>query len=217
MPCYYTTWPGNNGTATTTYFNTTNWGLEAATSTTTMSVGSNNAVWYEVGRTTRRINREEGRNRNKEPISQRERQRLDASQHQAAEEQRRLERQRRAAEIARRAEELRVQQEAKERERAKATAHALLQANLSPEQRETFEKNHWFIVEGGKTKTKYRIRGNGTLVANVDVLKDDGKISHRLCAHCNPNEIPMPDHLLAQKLMLEISEDDFLRIANRHP
>jgi len=100
--------------------------------------------------------------------------------------------------------------------RAAATdrARELLLEHLTPQQRETYVKNGWFVVEGGRTKTKYRIRG-GTLVANIDVLDKRDRSMHRLCGHAQ-SHIPMGDQLLSQKIMLELAEDDFLRIANRH-
>jgi hypothetical protein len=112
--------------------------------------------------------------------------------------------------------------EQREREARRVSAHdkakQLLLAHLSPAQQETFTKNGWFMVEGGKTKTRYRIRSN-TLVANVDVLEHqrDDKITHRLCGHIPTQQVPLGDHLLAQKMMLEFAEQDFLRLANRHP
>lgn len=98
---------------------------------------------------------------------------------------------------------------------AKERANQLLLEHLTPEQAETFSKNKWFIVEGGKSKQKYRIRDKGSLVANVDVLDGD-KVAHRLCAHAPISDVPLHDNLLAQKTMLELDEEHFLRIANRH-
>lgn len=95
-------------------------------------------------------------------------------------------------------------------------AHELLLSHLTPKQRETFERNRWFIVEGGKSKKKYRIRDAGHLVANIDVLDNDGMRVRGLCGHCAGHDIPLYDSLLAQKLMLESSEDEFLKIANQH-
>lgn len=101
-------------------------------------------------------------------------------------------------------------------EAAKERARGLLLDNLSPEQRETFDKNGWFVVEGGKSKKRYRISGkDGHVAANVEVLAGEG-VSHRLCGHCDVAKAPLADQLLAQKLMLEHAEDDFIKIANRH-
>ncbi len=103
-------------------------------------------------------------------------------------------------------------------EEAKQKALEFLLTHLTKEQRETFETNKWFIVEGSKTKRKYRINYKENLVANIDLLSvyNDNKRSGRLCGHCGLSKVPLGDQLLAQKLMLECDEDAFLRIANRH-
>lgn len=90
-------------------------------------------------------------------------------------------------------------------------AKELLLSHLTAEQRKTFNENGWFIVEGGRTKQKYRINGS-SISGNIDVL---GK-NHRLCAHAPHGMVPHFDHLLTQKVMIELAEDDFLRVANRH-
>lgn len=100
-------------------------------------------------------------------------------------------------------------------EAASALADGLLMEHLTPEQRECFKQNKWFVVEGGKSKQKYRICAKDNLIANVDVLEGDS-IRHRLCAHADPKAMPLGDHLLAQKMMIEFAEDNFLRVANRH-
>jgi hypothetical protein len=137
----------------------------------------------------------------------------------AERERQSLERQEREAQR-----QIALREQQAQREVAKTRANELLLQHLTPAQRETFSKHGWFIVEGGKTKTKYRIRAVDHMVANVDVYErqfslfnnPDQKITHRLCAHVPTNKVPLGDQLLAQKMMLEFSEDDFLRIANRH-
>jgi hypothetical protein len=113
---------------------------------------------------------------------------------------------------------------------AQDRARELLLAHLTPAQRATFEENKWFIVEGGLSKQRYRIRDTGHMVANIDVLdvpkilgRDDhpdaiheAKVTHRLCGHCDISEVPLYDQLLAQKMMLELDEERFLKLANRH-
>jgi hypothetical protein len=100
---------------------------------------------------------------------------------------------------------------------ARDRSRELLLAHLTPAQRETFDKNKWFIVEGGLSKQRYRIRDSGHMVANIDVLGEITDIvSHRLCGHCDLNEVPLYDQLLAQKMMLELDEERFLKLANRH-
>lgn len=98
---------------------------------------------------------------------------------------------------------------------ARDRAKELLLANLTPAQKETFEKNGWFLVEGGKSKQRYRIRANSASM-NIDVMNKE-KVTHRICAHLHHTcDAPLYDHILAQKLMLEAAEDDFLKIANQH-
>jgi hypothetical protein len=107
----------------------------------------------------------------------------------------------------------RIQQEAVAarfvREAAKQKANELLLAHLTPEQRRTFEENEWFVVEGGKTKQKYKINIH-SYAGNIEVVG----MNQRLCCHAD-SRIPQGDQLLAQKVMLELAEDDFLRLANR--
>lgn len=98
---------------------------------------------------------------------------------------------------------------------AKERAQELLLSHLTPEQRSSVTAQGWFVVEGGKSKTKYRIR-TAHAAANIDVLDAKGDKTHRLCAHCRASEVPLGDQLLTQKLMLECDEDAFLKIANRH-
>lgn len=105
----------------------------------------------------------------------------------------------------------RVQAEQKRSEAAER-ARELLLKHLTPEQRETYVSNGWFVVEGGRSKKRYRIHTR-TYAGNIDVLDGD-KTEVRLCCHC-ADAIPQHDHHLAQKLMLEAAEDDFLRAAKR--
>jgi len=130
----------------------------------------------------------------------------DRTPKQAAEdEQRRLER------VAR--EQERIAKELAEREAAVKRAEELLIGALKPEQLAEYkEKKHFTVV--GRSGGRYRIRHGR--VANVDVIDREGFVIHRLCAH--PIEtVPNHDTMLAQKLHLEHLEEDFLKIANRHP
>ncbi len=108
------------------------------------------------------------------------------------------------------------QQQARERQevqnRANARATELLMEHLTPEQRKTCKDHGWFIVEGGRSKQQYRINTRSA-AGNIDIIGSN----NRLCCHAPYDRgLPKDDHLLAQKLMLQFSEDDFLRIANRH-
>lgn len=122
-----------------------------------------------------------------------------------AEERAVLQEQRRQATI-------RAEQREMECRQALARARDLLLEHLTPAQRETYTKNHWFTVQGGKTKIDYRINSN-SYAGNVWVMKD-GKPIESICCHCD-HIIPLPDQHLAQKLALEYDEERFLRTANR--
>jgi hypothetical protein len=91
-------------------------------------------------------------------------------------------------------------------------ALALLVRALSPAQRAEFERSNTFTVRGGSGQ-RYRITFGTT--ANVEVLDPTGAVTRRLCAA--PTGVPVPAAMLAQKLMLEASEAEFLAIAARGP
>lgn len=104
---------------------------------------------------------------------------------------------------------------AAEFERRKAAdqrARDLLLANLSADQRASFERNRWFVVRGGNTGTHYRIHTRN-VAGNIEVLKDDRAVA-RLCCHL-AGGFPDHDHHLAQKLALQFDETFFLSQANR--
>lgn len=88
----------------------------------------------------------------------------------------------------------------------------LLVACLTPAQRAEFARRHAFTVRGSSGK-RYRIAFGTT--ANVEVLGERGEVEHRLCA--GPTRLSTCAVMLAQKLMLESRESEFLRIAVRHP
>lgn len=94
-------------------------------------------------------------------------------------------------------------------------ARDLLLRALTPDQRASLERDKWFVVEG-KSGHRYRVRDVGHTVANIDVLDKSNRLLHRLCGHIRERDIPLADHLLAQKLMLEADEEAFVRLANRH-
>jgi hypothetical protein len=96
---------------------------------------------------------------------------------------------------------------------AEAKARDLLLASLTPDQRASLHAVRWFVVEG-KSGRRYRVH-DGHVMGNVDVL-EEGRVLYRLCGHIGDTDMPLADHLLAQKLMLEADEDAFLQIANRH-
>lgn len=97
-----------------------------------------------------------------------------------------------------------------EAEEADERAEILLHEHLTLDQIDMLEKMREFLVMGSRGN-RYLIRRGRA--GNVLGLDEHGKPVRRYCAH--PAEsVPDPDTMLAQKLMLEIDEDSFLRVAN---
>jgi hypothetical protein len=94
-------------------------------------------------------------------------------------------------------------------ETATSRARALLLENLSPKQKAQFLLKDWFSVDG--KLNRYRIRYSTTY--NVDVINDGGFVSSSLCA-VPLGRVPIPDSMLAQKLVLENDEELFMRVAH---
>lgn len=122
------------------------------------------------------------------------------------------------AESERRAEEYREQQriEAEKYRAAKERAEGFLYEHLTDEQRAQLKREKFFVVVGGKSKKRYKIDGSQGFAGNVAELDGAGREVRRFCAHLeHAANAPVFDHWLAQKLMLQHREDDFLAIANR--
>lgn len=100
--------------------------------------------------------------------------------------------------------------------RAKRRSLTLLMRLLNPEQRQEFRTFRHFHVVGGSSGIRYRIRV--APFANIDVLRADGKVRHRLCAF-PAGDVPVYDVMAAQMLHLQdpVGEQRFLQRANIHP
>lgn len=96
-------------------------------------------------------------------------------------------------------------------EAARIQAESLLDFVLSDIQRQSLKEEDWFLVVG-KSGNIYRIRRG--MAGNIDLVGPDGKIIRSYCVH--PTEsMPIPDHMVAQKLWLE-SDDEFVeKTANK--
>lgn len=92
------------------------------------------------------------------------------------------------------------------RKAAAERAEKLLETCLTSGQRESLRKNGWFVVYT-KSGRGYQIRrGRARNVIEVNTKRT-------YC--CHPVDgVPDADTMLAQKLMLETQEDEFLRLAN---
>ena len=88
----------------------------------------------------------------------------------------------------------------------------LLLENLTPHQQNEFLRHGYFHVVGGRTKRLYRIcKGR-----QVNVHQLDGR-NRRVCIWCfyPAGNLVEGDVMLAQKLALELFEDEALAVANR--
>jgi len=100
--------------------------------------------------------------------------------------------------------------------RANRRALILLMKLLSPEQRQEFRRFGYFHVMGGGSRDRYRIRAD--MVANIDVLRDDGAVKYRLCV-LPTGGVPLYDVMAAQMLHLQdaATEQVLLQQANVYP
>lgn len=121
-------------------------------------------------------------------------------------EQRRLEEERV------RAERERYRREQQAKDAAKEKSRLLLLSHLRADQQKTFQENKWFVVEGGKSKSRYRIKE--AIAGNIEILDKKERVTHRLCVH-GSYDLPVYDHMLSQKIMLQYHEDHILKIANK--
>jgi hypothetical protein len=95
---------------------------------------------------------------------------------------------------------------------AGARARALLREHLDETQREHFERAGSFIVVA-QSGRRYRIRAANT--SNVRDETDGANYCVQFRSDPQCLSIPLEDLLLAQKLLLECDETQFLRIANK--
>ena len=88
----------------------------------------------------------------------------------------------------------------------------LLKENLSAAQRQQYERHCHFDVIGGNTGIRYRIRHGYQL--NVEQLDRRGKRVRLLC-FMPKGRLGVGDIMLAQKLALELFEDEAVKTANK--
>lgn len=96
---------------------------------------------------------------------------------------------------------------------AERTAEDLLTAHLDDEQRADWEKDRKFTVWSRDRKRQYVVHGNSKS-GNIRRVIDGEEVT-QYCAH-PARPIPLPDHLLAQKLHLEDNDIEFIGVANVH-
>jgi hypothetical protein len=88
----------------------------------------------------------------------------------------------------------------------------LLKQNLSPAQLKQYEWHNHFEVIGGCSGNRYRIRHGYQL--NVELLDKNGRRACRLC-FMPEGRVPIGDIMLAQKMALELYENEAIRTANK--
>lgn len=97
---------------------------------------------------------------------------------------------------------------------AQERAIQLLKQNLSAAQREQYEKRRHFRVTGGDTGRIYRIRHGVQM--NVEQLDQAGRRIRMLC-FMPEGRLAVGDVMLAQKIALELFENEALKIAHEVP
>lgn len=97
------------------------------------------------------------------------------------------------------------------REEADKKAEAILLAHLSPSQQHQYRHHRYFelITKNGRYRLYHGWAGNVKKLRDSDHAEVDQYCIHPSIA------VPYADNLLAQKLMLELDEDRFLKTANR--
>jgi hypothetical protein len=97
---------------------------------------------------------------------------------------------------------------------SEATARYLLLSCLTPAQREQWEDSRWFTAVGNISGAEYDIGRGGSMVRlkTHSVLLDSIR-EFRFCVQIGEPNIPIADHYLAIKLMIENDEKMFREIA----
>lgn len=111
--------------------------------------------------------------------------------------------------------EARYRAEAIERERAKERALLLLREHLTDEQKAELADKRYFSlgVIDSKTGERRTYRIHQGRAGNVEQVDENGRRLKRFCIHPDIS-CPDEDTMLAQKLLLQTNEAEFLRVAN---
>ena len=104
-----------------------------------------------------------------------------------------------------------AEERACKKKEAQERALRLLREMLTREQLAAFEKDKRIPVDAPSGQRYIIHKGRA---GNVFSIKD-GKQVEKFCIQPDDLDIPDEDCMLAQKLLLEANEDEFLRVANR--
>lgn len=97
----------------------------------------------------------------------------------------------------------------KQNQEAEEKAEKLLLSCLSRQQKKDYKQHEYFIVIGNATGNRYKITKGR--IKNIYLIHDYDDHVARHCVESN-ERVPMGDHLLAQKLLIEANEEEFLRV-----
>ena len=88
---------------------------------------------------------------------------------------------------------------------------------MSRKQKSDYKKHEYFFVIGNVTGDKYKIT-KGRQINIYKVSKDGTNLSRHCVVFSSENsDLPIEDHLLAQKLLIESNEQHFLDIKIDRP
>lgn len=90
----------------------------------------------------------------------------------------------------------------------------LLRDNLSAEQLEEFARQRSFLVTGGQSGRRYRIRRGWSM--NIDEINEAGEVLRTWCFYPT-GRLSTGDVMLAQKIALELFELEALALAHSMP
>lgn len=182
------------GTTTATSSDTWAYWVDEGTGTATASAATATKIWVQWNGTTAGVTYNVSPRHAYQPPTEEEQKKIDAERIERAEKER-----------------IRQEKEKKDREEADKRAEELLKKHLDQKQREQYEKDKKFRVRS-KDGAEFELASLWS--GNAVELTPDGKRLARFCIH--PREyVPIPDLLLAQKLMLETDPETFRKTANR--
>jgi hypothetical protein len=81
------------------------------------------------------------------------------------------------------------------------------------QQKELDDKNHFHLTVHSRDGSMKVYRVDYGFQGNVKLIGEDGHPTRSYCIHSD-SRLPYEDQMLAQKLLLEANEPEFLRIAN---
>lgn len=91
-------------------------------------------------------------------------------------------------------------------------AEKLLLSCLSKKQKSEYSEYSYFTVRGNITGKSYRIHPDKQI--NIEEIDSVGRVVGRLCV-VSAEYVPIEDHMLSQKLLIETNEELFLQTAIR--